>query len=103
MRSTAGLLLLLALALLAFGFQGSIKGMTPRGSIPSRTHGSVCGHSSEGGAVLRCEKWRTPYGGRAPAGAEQKQAAESSAALHGFIYALHHPPLSFSLLCSDEW
>jgi hypothetical protein len=55
--------------------------------IPSRTHGNVCGHSSEGGAVLRCEKWRAPYGGQAP-GAEQKQAAaESGAALHGFIYA----------------
>ena len=35
--------------------------------------------------------------GRAP-GAEQKQVAESGAALHEFIYALHHPPLS--LLCS---
>jgi hypothetical protein len=44
--------------------------------------------------VLRCEKWRVPYGGRTP-GAEQKQkqAVESGAALHGFIYALHHPPL----------
>jgi hypothetical protein len=37
--------------------------------------------------------------GLAP-GAEQKQVAESGAALHEFIYALHHPPLSFSLLCS---
>jgi hypothetical protein len=37
--------------------------------------------------------------GRAP-GAEKKQAAESGAALHGFIYALHNPPLSLSLLYS---
>ena len=36
---------------------------------------------------------------RAPS-KKQKQVAESGAALHEFIYALHHPPLSFSLLYS---
>jgi hypothetical protein len=56
MRSTAGLLL----ALLAFDFWLSVlKGMGAT-RIPSRTYGSACGHSSEGGAVLRCEKWRSP-------------------------------------------
>jgi hypothetical protein len=35
-----------------------------------------------------------------PGRREQKQAAESGAALHGFIHALHHSALSFSLLCS---
>jgi hypothetical protein len=28
--------------------------------VLSRTHGSACGRISEGGAVLRCEKWRAP-------------------------------------------
>jgi hypothetical protein len=95
MRSTAGMLL----ALLAFWLSG-LKGVGAT-RIPSRTYSSACGYSSEGGAVLRCEKRRAPEAEpRAPSKA--KQAAESGAALHGFIYAyaLHHSPLSFSLLCS---
>jgi hypothetical protein len=81
---------------LAFGARKGV-GAT---RIPSRTYSSACGHSSEGGAVLRCGKWRAPEAKPRAPGAEQKQVAESGTALHGFIYALRHSPLSFSLLCS---
>jgi hypothetical protein len=94
MRSTAGLL---RLACASCFWLSGLKDMGAT-RIPSRTDGSACGHSSEGGAVLRCEKRRAPEA--EPWAPSQKQVVESGAALHGFIYALHHSPLSFFLLCS---
>jgi hypothetical protein len=39
-------------------------------------------HNSEGGAVLRCEKWRAPEAEPRAPSKKQKQVAESGAALH---------------------
>jgi hypothetical protein len=66
---------------------------------PSRTHGSALQPQQRRRRSASLRKMARARG-RAP-GTEQKQVAESGAALHEFIYALqHHPPLSFSLLCS---
>ena len=64
--------------------------------VPSRTHGSALQPQQRRRRSASLRKMARARG-RAP-GAEQKQVAESGAALHEFIYALHHPPLS--LLCS---
>jgi hypothetical protein len=61
---------------------------------------AVTRHSSEGGAVLRCEKWcvvRAIWRPSPGSEQKQKQAAESGAALHAFIYELHRALISRSL------
>ena len=90
MRSTAGLLLALIL-LLSFG---ALKGMGAT-RVSSRTHGSALQPQQRRRRSASLRKMARARG-RAP-GAEQKQVAESGAALHEFIYALHHHPLSRSL------
>jgi hypothetical protein len=75
---TAGGLLLLASSLLACAsrFWLSVLEVMGATQVLSRTHGSACGHISEGGAVLRCEKWRAPEAEpRAPSKSKQRRAA----------------------------
>jgi hypothetical protein len=83
------MLLALLACPLASGAQG--HGAT---RIPSPAYGSACGHSSEGGAVLRCEKSRAPEAEpRAPSKSRQ-QAADSGAAFFAWIYYIRTPPLA---------
>ena len=87
--------LLLALALINCLCLAGLKSIGAT-RVPSRTHGSALQTQQRRRRSASLRKMARTRG-RAP-GAEQKQVAESGAALHEFIYALHHPPLS--LLCS---
>ena len=85
------LLLALLGLLLAFGAQGH------------ECHAGTESHSRQRATATtakaaQCFAAKNGARQRPTPGAEQKQVAESGAALHEFIYALHHPPLS--LLCS---
>ena len=80
---------------LACFWLSGLKGMSAT-RVSSRTHGSALQPQQRRRRSASLRKMARARG-RAP-GAEQKQVAESGAALHEFIYALHHPPLS--LLCS---
>ena len=77
-----------------------LKGMGAT-RVPSRTHGSALQPQQRRRRSASLQKMARARG-RAPRAPskKQKQVAESGAALHEFIYALHHPSLLFSLLCS---
>jgi hypothetical protein len=69
-----------------------------------RSRQSACALSSEGGAVLRYEKWRAPVRHSRPS--PRRRAKASSGERRGFawsgvIYALRHSPLWFTLLCTQ--
>jgi hypothetical protein len=86
--------MLLLLALLAFLWLPGLKGMAPHGYRAALMAARAA--TAAKAAVLRYEKWRAPEAEpRAPSKSKQR-TADSGAALQGFIYALHHPPLSFS-------
>ena len=98
MRSTAGLLLALIL-LLSLSAQG--HGRHTGTESHSRQHATSTTAKAAQCFVAKNGARQRP----SSPGAEQKakastRVAESGAALHEFIYALHHSPLSFSLLCS---
>jgi hypothetical protein len=92
MRSTAGLLLACALCFWLSGLKG-MSATPPHGHRVALTAARYS-HNSEGGSASLRKIARAR--GRAP-GAEQKQVAESGAALHGFIYIRTPPPSSLVL------
>jgi hypothetical protein len=85
--STVGLLLLLLLALLAFGFPAQECGAT---RITSPAYGSACGHSSEGGA-----RQRPSPGRRAKPSSKQRTAARLCMDLYTHSATLLSRSLSF--------